>query len=312
MRRMGWRFSALLLSGLLLGAGGCSTLEGLPQASTVPEMAPAAEPALAVGDRSYFTNGRRLEVTGLSGGLAEWKRSARRHYRSTNNFLLPPAIEESAKKRIANTLDAPLSSIWPLTLGQELSFSLQRVSDDRTSGERGESRRYWDCEVDAAQRITVVAGRFDTYRVDCTRRTASHKFRQRRIWFYAPDIGQPVLRLDYYRENRRRRLEMTAFVPVLPGLSDASSRDYLDSFQKVMETAGSGEKMVWTDTRGDAQITVTPLRTVRWQDGTYCRNYRQRLRIADHARQGAGLVCRTADGSWRIPRSIKRQGGVRF
>lgn len=312
MRRIGRRLWLLLPFACGLAAGGCSTLEGIPQGSAITDMAPAGLPRLVAGDRSYFANGRRLEVTGVSGDSIEWKRTSQHRYRADRNFLLPAAFEENAKRRTTSTLEAPVSQIWPLALGRELNFFLRRASIDKASGERRESTSYWSCEVDAAQRINVLAGSFDTYRVDCTRKTASYKFRQRRIWYYAPEIEQPVLRLDYYRKDRKRRLELTAFRPALVGLSKTSLRDYRKRFQQVMESAASGETTLWKSSRGHARIVLQPMKTLQWPDGTFCRNYRQRVTIDGAARTGAGMVCRAADGRWKVPRKIDREGSVGF
>ena len=312
MRRIGTYLPLLLLLIAVLAAAGCSTLEGMPQGASITDMPPASLPRPAVGDRSYFSNGRRLEVTAVSGDSVDWKRSARHRYRAERNFLLPPSREESAKRITTSTLEAPVTSVWPLALGRDLDFFLRRTSTDKGSGERKESTRYWSCDVDAAQRITVLAGSFDTYRIDCTRKTTSYKFRQRRIWYYAPEIERPVLRLDYYRKERKRRLELTAFRPALSGLSKASLKDYRKRFQQVMEGAASGQPMAWRSERERASIVIEPLKTLQWPDGTFCRNYRQRVTIDGNTRTGAGMVCRTAEGRWRVPRKVDRAGSIGF
>ena len=128
------------------------------------------------------------------------------------------------------------------------------------------------------------------------------KFKKRRYWYYAPDIEQVVLQIETRRSKVPKRLELAAFRPAIP---EAVAVEYRQFFQEVMESRPSGKSVRWEAKGEDLRIDVTPTRTLRLEENTYCRNYRMKLQIDDDTRQGAGMVCRDEEGRWRVPRRVE-------
>lgn len=70
------------------------------------------------------------------------------------------------------------------------------------------------------------------------------------------------------------------------------------SVQRALERRPSGETEFWRIT-GVAAGRVTPLRTWRSKSGHWCREYEERIELADGRTQATRAIrCRTADGRW--------------
>lgn len=69
--------------------------------------------------------------------------------------------------------------------------------------------------------------------------------------------------------------------------------------QRAFESSQTGEATAWNNPDTGNYGSVTPTRTYR-ADGTYCREYTQKIVIGGQAQQGYGTACRQPDGSWQI------------
>jgi len=282
---------------------GCQTMgETFSEAIAIDGMPAAKLPLSKPGDLRYFSNGRRERVTGIEGEQVAWKRSSRTRYLTDRNFVIPESFRESTRRQLTHHIEGDAARLWPMQQGISGWFSAVRTTTNKETGSRGISRRDWSCLVDETQRITVIAGVFDVYRVNCAVSDEMGKFKKRLYWYYAPDIEQVVLQIDASPSRQPKRLELTAFQPALPS---AVKKAYRDFFQEIMETRPSGQRARWDDPDSSLHVDITPIKTLRLQENTYCRNYRMNLQTASGTRQGAGMVCRNEDGDWRIPRRVE-------
>lgn len=289
-------FILLLLSLLLTGC-----IDAIRQQPPLADPGAATLPRYQIGDRRYLSNGRYEEVIELDGDVVTWRVSNGTRYRARRNFIFPELLRESRGRRVVNEFEASGDLLWPLESGNKGWFAARRITLDKGSGRRVESKRDWYCRVDDGQRLQAAAGHFDTYRVECERTNAMGKFRQRWYWYYSPLLEQVVLRRVESPTRRERQLELVAFQPSLGMLSKVESNAYRARFQWVMEHLASGNTD-WYEVRNAAhRIAVIPLQTLRLGDGHYCRTYRTRVMSGREGRWGAGIVCRDDSGRWRIP-----------
>lgn len=155
------RSFAGLLS-LLFFVAGCQTPGGtLPDATEINSMAAAELPVSKPGDRRYFSNGRRERVTGTGEGQVAWRRSSRIHYVSDQNFFTPERYKESSRRTTTHQIEGDLARLWPMQVGVSGRFIVRRTATDKETGAKKTTRRDWSCQVDKAERITVIAGVFD-------------------------------------------------------------------------------------------------------------------------------------------------------
>ena len=70
--------------------------------------------------------------------------------------------------------------------------------------------------------------------------------------------------------------------------------------QESLESAPAGETTVWKNPDSGNEGTVTPQRTYQRDDGTYCREFTQTIKVGGRTEEGYGTACRQPDGSWKI------------
>ena len=70
--------------------------------------------------------------------------------------------------------------------------------------------------------------------------------------------------------------------------------------QESLESAPSGEVTTWKNPDSGNEGTVTPSRTYQREDGTYCREFTQTIKVGGRTEEGYGTACRQPDGTWKI------------
>jgi len=81
----------------------------------------------------------------------------------------------------------------------------------------------------------------------------------------------------------------------------ASDRAIADqNVQSALEKSVSGTPVSWNNPSTGARGTVTPVRTWKTANGTYCRSYRERIRLATGKTvSNEGVACRTSNAVWK-------------
>ncbi len=131
-------------------------------------------------------------------------------------------------------------------------------------------------------------------------------------------MGQHFLRVVYFQ---------TAFVIVLvatmtgiPGHAASANqsspfsqmnntdRDLARSArQQALEKAKSGESFFWRNHRSDRSGTITPQKTYRTKDGTYCRRYAETVTAEFVTEIRMRTACRTKARKWRPWRALQAE-----
>ena len=70
--------------------------------------------------------------------------------------------------------------------------------------------------------------------------------------------------------------------------------------QQTLETAKVGATSTWKNPDSGNQGTVTPKKTYRKADGTYCREFQQTITVGGRTEEAYGTACRQPDGSWKL------------
>ena len=73
-----------------------------------------------------------------------------------------------------------------------------------------------------------------------------------------------------------------------------------NSTQRALETAPSGQSVVWRNPDSGNSGTIVPQPAVQNDAGEYCREYQQTVTVAGKSEQAYGRACRQPDGSWKI------------
>lgn len=70
--------------------------------------------------------------------------------------------------------------------------------------------------------------------------------------------------------------------------------------QSSLEYAATGSTSTWKNPDSGHSGSVTPTKTYKRSDGTYCREFEQYITIDGQENKATGTACRQPDGSWRV------------
>ena len=70
--------------------------------------------------------------------------------------------------------------------------------------------------------------------------------------------------------------------------------------QRTLESAPVGKTSTWENPDSGNYGSVTPQKTWRQDDGTYCREFTQTITVGGRTEEAYGTACRQPDGTWKI------------
>jgi len=198
----------------LVAAAGCTTMDllrsdpgggGRAESRAIPleERLPVAPlPRFRAGDSFVyrFPNGSQQEemVTAARGERVEWSLASGARWTTVTGIMFNTsdwggtAGYGSGQQRFGSMS----GSLFPMRVGNVLHYTAH--GESTRSSDRWTQR--WSCTVPAEERIRVIAGTFDTYRVIC------YRAGQLRTYYYAPELGIYVLRITTGRDAGRKEL----------------------------------------------------------------------------------------------------------
>ena len=293
----------ILLLAFVILADGCATS---PPQQQGPDLAAASLPVYEKGTTYVYSDGSWERVVDVSAEAVTWENSQGRvstgppdfTYKQTSWELRDrQGVREFAPRK--DVLAAPPTNLWPLRVGNVAGHT-ERGSWRETGGPEKTYRTDWSCAVAVTERVSVMAGEFDTYRIDCARKSG-RRIWELKSWHYAPAVGHYVRVSSRYTYDRPSwHKELLAVIPPDDGLSAAKKKRIAQSFQKTMEYNQSGRPLSFSDKR--IKVEITPTDTFRIDNGTYCRRYVQKIMLSDKNDTFYGMACRESNGTWVIPR----------
>jgi len=291
---------AVVLSGCVtLPDAAFSDLKGIHRTSdrSGPSLAPAALPTFAKGDRFLFDDGRAEEVIGIEGDVVRWKTSDGVE-RTSLRDPFTPFLSWAWGKEDGQAIEAPDSkSLWPLALGNYTTHHIKWAIHQ--NGQKTYPYPYletWNCWVGGTERITVPAGTFDTYRVECEATDGPYVW-QRRVFHYAPTVGHYVLRRDEMGATAGRQRQLVAYglnSAMLPAKDQASLKSVV---QRVLDQNPDGKAQAWKSAAGGLTARIVPTATMT-RNGTRCRDYHGTFESNGHTRVNQRRACLDAAGKW--------------
>lgn len=257
----------------------------------------AALPVYRTGDSYTYSSGRTETIARTEGENIVWENDLDATFERYRNFVLPTARIETARGVVERTFNVPPEVLWPLIPGTRRQFTSEiRV---RMQGERGERlfRREWVCTVDGEERVAVQFGEFDSVKISCDR-YGRGRWRQKRVWYYVPEIGHYVRQTDSFIGRDGRDVELVSIQQAFDGLSRGAKRALYDLEQETLERMPSGKTSNWRSTDGSVAVSMTVIKTLKTDAGQFCRTFRQEVSGGSGSRLVPGLACRTWNGRW--------------
>lgn len=254
-------------------------------------------PAYRLGDAYTYSSGRTETVKELGEERVVWQNDLRSEFERYPNFVLPTALARTERGVISRTVDVQPDILWPLIPGTRRQFS--SVVNVQLTGQSPARifRRDWICSVGGLERITVQFGVFDAVKMSCDRYSRG-RWRQTRTWYYVPEIGHYVRRVDRIQGEQPRDIELLSILQALDGMNRNTQRALYDLEQETLERMPSGKSANWRSSAGDIAVTMTVTKTMQTEAGQFCRAFRQEIQHNGVGRLLPGLACRTWNGRW--------------
>jgi len=270
-------------------------------ASADLNLPPASLPTQHPGDKYYYANGWMEQVLSTNGETIDLINKSKRKVVNFRNFVIPAPYLEGSTAEYYKESRVPTNALWPLRVGNSASFSTEGRSVSKATQRVNQFSQKWSCAVEGVERVRVLAGEFDTFRLKCDRRSSTNKWWQSYTWYYAPLINSYVLRRSFHKTRGESVRELTA---VRPSLTDEPQKvrvGIIRTWQDALENAKRGEIRSWTDKKTGTSTQIEPLATYRAKNGLFCRTYKQYLTRQSVTRIYAGVACRTDKLKWRTP-----------
>ena len=142
---------------------------------TAKKLTSAPLPKYRVGTTFIYANGAWETVTATAPGRVTWT-----NYRGVISSGSPDFTYRASKWQsrtrqgsrqytARNDLMFPKkTSLWPLQKTNEAAYSETGIWQKKEEPANA-YRANWSCKVDGTERVSVLAGEFDTYKIFCTR-----------------------------------------------------------------------------------------------------------------------------------------------
>ena len=254
-------------------------------------------PDYYLGDAYTYSSGRTETIEEIEDERIVWRNDLSSRFDRYRNFILPTARTRTDRGEVIREVSAAPDMLWPLIPGTRRQFTSQvRV---RIEGDRSEQlfNRDWICTVDGIEPVSVRVGDFDAVKISCDR-YGRGKWRQKRVWYYVPEIGHYVRRVDSFLRRDSREVELVSIQQAHNGLSAASRRSLYEMQQQTLERMPSGKPASWKAGDGELSVVMTVTRTMKTEAGQFCRSFREEISDSGSGRLVPGLACRTWNGRW--------------
>ena len=260
-------------------------------------------PSYRLGSTFVYSDGRVETVVGLDGDKVRWRNNRGVAFTAYRNFVLPRVAWFSAAESGRGEVAAPPDALWPLAPGKQGSFmAIAAVRYSERPDNVRETVERWDCRVEKAERVSVVAGEFDALKIVCGRSVDDSSPKLTRVWHYAPRVGHYVRMNDFYdAEELDRHVELVAIRPGGEGWPPAARAGLGWALRHALESMSSDEQIEWSSSAVETRVTIKPSARFERGDGKNCRNYLQVWSDPGDRRSYPGTACREPSGQWRVP-----------
>lgn len=254
-------------------------------------------PTYRRGDVYTYSSGRSETVEDVLDDRIVWRNDLDSSFTRYPNFIFPSVTTRTSKGEVSRSFDVPPDMLWPLIPGTRRQFKSEvRVHLEGHNGERLFYRE-WICTVVGNKRVQVQFGEFDSVEIVCDRYSRG-KWREKRSWYFVPQIGHYVRRTDEFLGREARETELVSIQQGLDGLSNDVKRKLYDLEQQTLERMPSGKPANWKSGEGNLAVTMVVTKTMKTEAGQFCRSFKQVIQNAGKERLVPGLACRTWNGRW--------------
>lgn len=174
--------------------------EQLPAAEPLAQLPPAPKPVYQPGDTYVFNDDGTVvqeQVVGVTPDRVTWTNDSGLIWTTTNE-LVTPQLSWSSHPELGRGRQVVIGNpgtLFPLQEGNIVAFGIRGSSEKVQAGWEDELR----CVVAGQEDVTVPAGTFTTFRIDCKRKDVETSI------YYAPVAQNYVLRERIFSNARSRK-----------------------------------------------------------------------------------------------------------
>ncbi|MEQ8334429.1 hypothetical protein [Nisaea sp.] len=172
----------------------------LPAKAPLAQLPPAPQPLYQPGDTYVFNDDGNVvqeQVVGVTPDRVTWTNDSGLIWTTTNE-LITPQLSWSSHPELGrgrqNIIGNP-GTLFPLQEGNIVAYGVRGSSEKVPAGWEDEVR----CVVAGQEDVTVPAGTFTTFRIDCKRKNVDTSL------YYAPVAQNYVLRERTFSNSRSRK-----------------------------------------------------------------------------------------------------------
>lgn len=270
-------------------------------------------PEYIVGTTFVYSNRTWEKIKGITNDHVDWIDYRGYQTQRPKDFIYRPNAWETSKAYGERTYDISTgflfkkpTSIWPLKTGNEISY-FENNSIPQKIGLPKTYRYYWRCKVLEKHNISVMAGKFETYKIIAKkyytpRGPGPIRWRETITWYYAPEINHYV---KIVRERHRKKTikkELMAVLPPFDHYPKADKTALERVFQTALEKNEQGQSVDFQSTEMKIKMNVTPGRIFKTKKGTFGRRYTKKVFTPEYQQSFHGMAFRNASGVWVIPK----------
>jgi peptidoglycan hydrolase-like protein with peptidoglycan-binding domain len=246
---------------------------GKPRDVTDPASRPinTVGPSYEVGDAYVYSDGRVETVSRVGPERTLWEAGDGSVYTGYRNFVLPPISWKSGTSRGENQVQPAAGPKWPPAATGEI--------------------------------VKALAGLFDAVVIECQRTSPEPGTWKKRTWYYVPEVGHYVRRVDVIHGTGRNIIvDLVAIRPGGKGWPPAA-RGGLDWAIQGALDAGDYENIVeWRSSAVGAMFSIRLTGNVTVSGQADCRRYNIQRAGPDQIKLFPAIACKTSAGErWLTP-----------
>lgn len=192
------KVAALAVAGAILGGCQATSIKTQPVSKELAAHPVSAQP---VGykrtTKDIDGTVRTAEVVSFENELYQYETTDGYKWTNYSNPMLPsPTFSGEDWGTGTQKMTNVKGSMFPLQVGNKMSFTVVGQSDKWPDGWNDPRR----CKVESQERVTVIAGDFDAFKIVCTSKNRT------RVYFFAPDVNDIV----WHRNTHRTEPDKTS------------------------------------------------------------------------------------------------------
>lgn len=268
-----------------------------------PKPLNTAGPSYEVGDTYVYSDGRVETVSRVGPERTLWETGDGSVYTAYRNFILPPISWKSDTGRGENQVQSPAGPNWPPATTSEVVFSVgSKAGDGSVDAPKSWSGK-WRCVTRGDSPVEALAGLFDAVIIECQRANPEPGTWKKRRWYYVPEIGHYVRRVDMiHGTERKTTVDLVAVRPGRKGWPPAA-RGGLDwAIQGALDSGDYKNIVEWRSSAVGAMFSIRLMGNVAGSDKADCQRYSIKRTSPDQIRLFPAIACKTPTGErWLTP-----------